>query len=87
MQYSWRFSFYCFIHLIETPLLWACYSGQYDFFMFLLSQKAEIRAMSANDTTCLIGACLGQEPARLEIVKHILKLYQIEFYFIVEYPK
>ena len=31
--------------------------------------------MSANDTTCLIGACLGQEPSRLKIVKHILKLY------------
>ena len=64
-----------FNNYLETPLLWACYSGQYDFFMFLLSQKAEIRAMSANDTTCLIGACLGQEPSRLKIVKHILKLY------------
>ena len=73
--------------ILETPLLWACYCGQYDFFMYLLSQKAEIRAMSANDTTCLIGACVGQEASRLDIVKHILKLSMFSFIFMVDRPK
>ena len=30
--------------------------------------------MSENDTTCLIGACLGPESSRSQLVKHILQL-------------
>ena len=63
---------YAFI--IETPILWSCYSGQYEFFKWLLSEKAEVRIVSENITTCLIGACLGPEPSRAVLVKHILKL-------------
>ena len=63
-----------FCVISETPLLWSCYSGNYDFFMFLLSQKAEVRAMSLNDTTCLIGACLGPEETRARLAAEILRL-------------
>ena len=42
--------------------------------MYLLSQKAEIRAMSVNDTTCLIGACLGPEESRARLAEEIIKL-------------
>lgn len=42
--------------------------------MFLLSEHAEVRAMSANDSTCLIGACIGGEKERVKIVKEILRL-------------
>ena len=55
-------------------MLWSCYSGNYDFFMYLLSQKAEIRAMSVIDTTCLIGACLGPEDSRARLAEEIIKL-------------
>lgn len=60
--------------IVETPILWSCYSGQYEFFKWLLSEKAEVRIVSENITTCLIGACLGPEPSRATLVRAILKL-------------
>ena len=69
---------------IETPLLWSCYSGHYDFFMYLLGQKAEIRAISMNETTCLIGACLGPEESRAKLVTKILQLWELQTSLVID---
>ena len=74
MQFPRRFSRASAL-IIETPILWSCYSGQYEFFKWLLSEKAEVRIVSENITTCLIGACLGPEASRAVLVKHILQLF------------
>ena len=55
--------------------------------MFLLSEHAEVRAMSANDSTCLIGACIGAEKERVKIVKEILRLCPFVRPLIARCPK
>lgn len=43
--------------------------------------------MSANDSTCLIGACIGGEKERVKIVKEILRLYSLSCLLIPRCPK
>jgi len=62
-----------------TALLCAAEAGRSDIFIKLTDRKADIRAVDRNKETILHKAVKSNNPANIEMVEHILKLYKDKY--------